>query len=153
MTGIEGARRVSWGHLLFIAGLAGWVGYFLYDAWAASPSVRNLILILPASVVAFVLIGLVLAGIITEARSGHSDPEEAGETSTERLKSFLLMGLFTIYILTLPLLGFDVGSFVFVALAMLVDGERRLWLVALYAAAFAVVMTLMFGWLLPYPLP
>ncbi len=151
MTDIDGAaRRIEWGHVLFLAGIAAWTGYFLYDTWVASPSVRNLILILPASVLAFGLVALVLAGLFVAPATAEPTTEE---TRAEKLKPFVLMGLFALYILTLPVLGFDVGSFAFVALSMLADGERRWWLIAAYSAVFAVVVTWLFGWLLPYPLP
>src|SRR3546814_2211687 len=33
------------------------------------------------------------------------------------------------------------------------DGERRLWLIAPVSIGFALGATLLFGWLLPYPMP
>lgn len=152
--------RPDWGHLslvLFFAGVT--IAYFI-DAWAASASLRNLVLLLPVSVLSLILCALIAVDIV------RLRGREAGETTRdegaveaepgsliERYKPAVLMALFTLYILTLPWLGFDVGSAVFVAAALVLDGERRVWLVAPISIGFAVASTLLFHWLLPYPMP
>ena len=63
------------------------------------------------------------------------------------------MGLFSAYVLTLNWLGFDVGTALFVGAFLWLQGERRLrWLVG-YSLAFALVLTLFFSRMLPYPMP
>lgn len=148
--------RADWGHLALILFFATVTIAYLADAWSASATVRNLVLVLPASVLSLVLCVIVAVGAFRG--DGAAEPERAGEpeapaTLLERFKPALLMALFALYIATLPWLGFDVGSAVFVAVALLLDGERRLWLIAPVAIGFALVATMLFRWLLPYPMP
>lgn len=150
--------RVDWGHLALILFFATVTVAYLADAWGASASFRNLVLVLPASVLSLVLCAIVAIAAFRgdrttapEATSG--DEADAKAPLLDRLKPALLMALFALYIATLPWLGFDVGSAVFVAAALLLDGERRLWLIAPVAIGFALVATLLFRWLLPYPMP
>lgn len=150
--------RVDWGHLALILFFATVTVVYLADAWDASGSFRNLVLVLPASVLSLILCAIVAVGAFRSARTAEPEPASGDEAEAEaplleRLKPALLMALFALYIATLPWLGFDVGSAVFVAAALMLDGERRLWLVAPVAVGFALVATLLFRWLLPYPMP
>jgi hypothetical protein len=62
------------------------------------------------------------------------------------------MAIFALYILSLPVTGFDVGSALFIMIALLADGERRPLFLIAYPAVFAAICTLLFRWLLPYPM-
>ncbi|MCQ0972095.1 tripartite tricarboxylate transporter TctB family protein [Paracoccus sp. TK19116] len=143
-------RRIDWGHLALLVVLAGIVVWYLHDAWSASARVRNLILVLPASILSLVLAAAIAIGVLVRG----VDEAEATEDSTtrEKLYPLILMAIFGLYILTLPVTGFDVGSALFVLIALMVDGERRPLFLAIYPVAFAAVCTMLFRWLLPYPM-
>lgn len=153
MSELQQQRRVDWGHMLLIAFFAVITIAYLTDAWMASPKVRNLVLVLPASILSLVLCVIVAW---SSFRSGADDDStEAAESRStfDRFKPALLMALFALYVLTVPWLGFDVGSALFVAAALLLDGERRIVLLAAVSIIFSCVATLVFHWLLPYPMP
>lgn len=157
MTGRSAQRGVDWGHLLLLVVLAGVVVWYLHDAWTASSRVRNLILILPASILALALavgiaVGVLVRGLRGEGAPGADSTEDPDETTRDRIYPLILMAIFALYILTLPVTGFDVGSALFVMVAFLVDGERRPLILILYPALFAAGCTLLFRWLLPYPM-
>lgn len=149
----------DWGHLSLVLFFAGITIAYLADAWGASSSLRNLVLLVPVSLLSLVLCALVILDIFRGASPARQGPQEtakdgeAGSTSlVDRYRPAVLMALFALYILTLPWLGFDVGSAAFVAAALVLDGERRLWLIALVSITFALTTTMLFRWLLPYPM-
>lgn len=149
----------DWGHVLLVLGFAALTVFYLHDAWQASSRVRNLILILPASIVALVLCVIVLVGIFREARTAAPEPQaeapagEAREPFLVRYRTGAVMALFAAYILTLPWLGFDVGTAAFVAANLVLNGERRIVPLVVVPVVFAAAATLAFRWLLPYPMP
>jgi len=158
--------RLDWGHLCLVLLFAGVTVAYLADAWMASGSLRNLVLLVPVSALSLVLCAIVGVDIVRRSGrrpaegQGGAEEEAAAEPPSlkagslvERYKAFVLMALFALYVLTLPWLGFDVGSALFVAAALLLDGERRLWLVATVSICFALATTMLFHWLLPYPMP
>jgi hypothetical protein len=151
--------RLDWGDLSLVLLFAGVTIAYLADSWAASGSLRNLVLLMPVSGLSLLLCALVLIDIVRHsARAPEpAGQEEGAESSAEsiidRYKPALLMALFALYVMTLPWFGFDVGSAVFIAAALLMDGERRLWLIAPVSVGFALGATLLFRWLLPYPMP
>jgi putative tricarboxylic transport membrane protein len=150
-------RGIDWGHIALLVVLAGITIWYLHDAWSASSRVRNLILVLPASILALALAAGIAGGVILRGLKGVGDagPEPANgpaPTLRDRIYPLILMAIFALYILTLPVTGFDVGSALFVIIALMVDGERRPLFLILYPAAFAALCTLLFRWLLPYPM-
>ena len=145
-------RRIDWGHLALVTVLSGIVIWYLHDAWSASARVRNLILVLPASILSLTLALAIGVGVIMR-RSAVPERSASDEASTrEKLYPLILMAIFGLYILTLPVTGFDVGSALFVLVALVADGERRPLFLAVYPIAFAALCTLLFRWLLPYPM-
>ncbi|WP_366656161.1 tripartite tricarboxylate transporter TctB family protein [Fodinicurvata sp. EGI_FJ10296] len=165
------SARIDWGHCALIAIMAGITIFYLHDAWEASNRVRNLILVLPASILALAMCLIVLYDVLSAALrapklDATSDPEsapapdsEAGgaasepETLLQRFRPAVLMGTFGLYILSLPYLGFDVATALFMAVSLLIDGERRPLFVVGLSVGFAVLVTIAFRWLIPYPMP
>lgn len=149
--------RVDWGHVLLVLVLAAVTAFYLADSWEASARVRNLILVLPASILSFVLCAAVLARIFTgvEAAGVTSRPDVAGsaEPFVSRMKTPLTMALFAAYIASLPWLGFDVGTALFMTAMLLLDGVRNPILLVGLPLVFALAVTICFKWLLPYPMP
>lgn len=148
-------KRIDWGHSLVVLGITGGIILYLVDTLRASSKVGNLILILPASILGLGLCALLAVGIVREARS-PIDPETVApekEPLQERLRPLVLLGLFALYILLLPALGLDVGSLFFLILALIANGERRPVFIVLYSLIFAVIVTILFKSILPYPMP
>ena len=152
-------RRLDWGHIFVVLGIAAGISLYLLDAINASSKVGNLVLILPASVLGLILCLLIIAGIVIQARKGpdekpamNSDGDEAPETVYERARPAIMLGLFAAYVLLIPVLGMDGGSALFLAAALWVNGERRIGFIIGYAIVFAAAATWFFKSILPYPL-
>lgn len=118
---------------------------YALDWYRASDHILNTILVLPLTAIILVC----CAGqLFLQVKSGK-DPEKA-EPVTEQLP---IMILFTAYVAGLNWLGFDVGTFLFVAGCLWLQGERRLpWLIG-YSLVFASLCACFFLSMLPYPMP
>lgn len=143
-------RRILGGHqiadLSVLVALAGLVVWYFLNARSASTHVLNLILILP-----FTALTLILC-LVQFLRQLFGPP--AKERVAESVKSVLpVIILFFAYTLTLPWLGFDVGTCLFIATFLWLHGERRWPWVAGYSVSFASVVSLFFVTMLPYPMP
>jgi hypothetical protein len=129
--------------LLVLAGLAALYGF---DAYDASSDVLNLILVLP---VIILVLGLCLAQFVIEFRDRKAPPpvrESAVDVAP-------VIGLFAAYVLTLEWLGFDIGTLLFVAAFLWLQGERRWrWLFG-YSISLGFGLALFFSAMLPYPMP
>ena len=125
--------------------LAGLVILYGFDAYRASSNVLNLILVLP--VIAIVLV-LCLVQFVIEIRDVKAETparESVGDVAP-------VIGLFAAYVLTLQWLGFDVGTMLFVAAFLWLQGERRWrWLIG-YSMSLSFGLALFFSAMLPYPM-
>lgn len=153
-------KRFDIGHATFVLFITSFVIWYFIDAYSASSSIQNLILIAPASALALVLCAIVLFQIFSAPKSPAPEkvPEKGDEAGTEtvdgwkRFRSPIFIVLFGLYILTMDVIGFDVATFLFVAAAMFLQGERRLWVIAGYSLGFGTLVILVFSMLLPYPM-
>jgi putative tricarboxylic transport membrane protein len=129
--------------LLVLAGLAALYGF---DAYAASSDVLNLILVLP--VIILVLL-LCLVQFVIEFRERKAPPP-VRESVADVVP---VIGLFVAYVLSLEWLGFDIGTLLFVAAFLWLQGERRWrWLFG-YSISLGFGLALFFSSMLPYPMP
>ena len=146
--------KVDWGHLALLALICGVVVAYLLDARATSLRINNLLLVEPAAIIALVLAALVLPQCF---RRRDEDTEEADSTSrdswTDLDKVAALAAAFGAFALSLETVGFDVATFVFTALGIYICGERRVWLIALFSAAFTAGIVYGYQLLVPYPFP
>ena len=126
--------------------LAALVALYCYDALQASRSIYNLILVLPVTVVVLLL-------CLIQLFVGLKVPPVNRQKAEPVADILPAVALFAAYILTLPWLGFDVGTFLFLAVFLRVHGERRVaWLLG-YSISFASIVSLFFSLMLPYPMP
>jgi len=133
--------------LLVVLGLAGFVVWYLLEAWGASGKTENLILILPISVITLVLCALEL---FQQLRQGVTQEHQNREAVSSVLP---VMALFAGYVIALEWLGFDLATVIFVAAFLALQGERRApWLVG-YSVCFGMLVALFFSNMLPYPMP
>lgn len=139
-----GRRQIA--DLLVLFVLAVMSALYCYDAISASTHIYNLIMVLPLTVI---VLGLCIAQFVVTIRSGQTEAEPA-ESVREVLPVMLL---FTAYVVSLNWLGFDIGTVLFTAAFLWMQGERRWpWLIG-YSVAFAFVLTYFFQQMLPYPMP
>ena len=130
--------------------LVVFVAWYLLDTYTASTHIMNLILVLPLAV-------LVLILCATELLTQLKKPLTTALGVADEKESFLsvapVMALFTAYVLSLHWLGFDVGTFAFIALFLWLHGEKRIVWVLAYSLAFSILVALFFSKMLPYPMP
>jgi len=135
-------------NLVVLLGLFLLSGWYLWDSWRASTHIYNLILVLPLCVS---LLVLCLLAFCREILAPPAAVENDGGDSEKGV--LLVILLFIGYVITLPLLGFDLGTFAFVALFLRLTGEKK-WQWALgYGLVFALSSALFFSYMLPYPMP
>lgn len=132
--------------LLVLLVLAGLVMLYGFDTYRASSDVLNLILVLP--VIAIVLV-LCLIQFVIEMRDVTTEAP-----ARESVKDVApVIGLFAAYVLSLQWLGFDIGTMLFVATFLWLQGERRWqWLIG-YSISLSFGLALFFSAMLPYPMP
>jgi hypothetical protein len=144
------APRRRWGPLVFAALLAlAMLGY----AWSVMGIARGLtdwLLILPVA-----LIGAVAAlwAGVADMKPLTGLAKTVERTWGEDTKPILLLVLTGAYACAAPFAGFDVGTAVFILLALLLQGERSWWKLALASLAGAALMTWIFTDLLSVRLP
>ncbi len=142
--GTFGRRRIA--DLAVLLVLAGLSALYCYDAVSASTHIYNLILVLPLTAL---VIAICLAQFVVILREEAPPAEPAGRAAD----AGPVMLLFAAYVLSLNWLGFDVGTCLFIAAFLYLQGERRWpWLIG-YSVAFAFIVTLFFSAMLPYPMP
>jgi putative tricarboxylic transport membrane protein len=136
--------------LMVLIALALLTGWYLYDAYSASTHVMNLILIVPLSSAIFVLCSIEFVAQLRAPASPASGelPEEP-----PLMSMVPVILLFIAYVLSLDFLGFDVGTMLFIAGFLLLQGERSIKWIAGYSLSFSLLTALFFSTMLPYPMP
>jgi len=154
--------RIDWGHLTFIAVICGLTGFYLAEVLSVSRHINNVILVQPFSILVIVLSILVVAGTIHFERTDNVDsqtgktPAEKGDSTQTRadvIRSAVLLVGMGVYVGVYSFIGLDLSTFLFVAGALYLLGQRRLLFTLLYAAVFTVVIAGGARWMLPYPMP
>jgi hypothetical protein len=142
---------IMWGHLALLAVIAGVVIYYWMDTRATSLRLNNILLVQPASVLALLLVLLVLPQCF---RRVASDAPEAQPTDfTELGKVALLTAAFGAFVFSLETIGFDIGTFLFMVVALFLCGERRWWVLLPFSAIFTTALIYGYGYLIPFPFP
>ena len=132
--------------LVVLLVLASLVTLYGFDAYRASSDILNLILVLP--IIAIVLV-LCLAQFVIEWR----DVKAATPARDPVADVAPIIGLFAAYVLTLQWLGFDIGTMLFVAAFLWLQGERRWHWIIGYSISLGFGLALFFSTMLPYPMP
>jgi hypothetical protein len=125
--------------------LASLVALYCFDALRASTDVRNLIFVLPVSIVVLLLC-LVQLSVVLRASHAATDAESGPS-------ALPVIALFAAFVLCLPVLGFDIGTVVFVAAFLRLQGERRWPVILAWSIGLGLVLTYAFAALLPYAMP
>ena len=142
-------------HLAFATAIAGWCIWFCQDAWRAQRDVENLIMILPASVLAVILYVFVAAGCVRIVGGpGHDEASPRKPLSPGMAGKIAgTMALLSAYVIAAPLIGFDVVSFAYILAMLWFLGERRILVLLLVPALFCAIAIYCFDTILATPLP
>lgn len=149
MTSSLSVRTFPWGNVLFSLTLACVFFYYARDVHAAARGPTDWVLIIPVAGIGIASL-IVVAG--TKIVDWYREQSQAAETSVKR-QTLIFMALLGVYIVTLPVAGFDLGSFIFLALALYIQGERRWWVLLGSGALVSILITLVFVELLNVRLP
>jgi len=136
----------QWLDIAVLVMLALFASWYLYDSYTASAHIMNLILVLPLACLIIALCAFELVHQITKPQTPPDDLESISSVAP-------VMALFAAYVLTLKWLGFDVGTFLFIAIFLWVHDEKRIPWVLAYSIVFASITALFFSKMLPYPMP
>lgn len=160
------------GALLFTLALGLAMGGYAWSIADGARRVTDWLLIVPAALVGVAaLVFAVIAELkaSTPAPAPSATPNPDAEADSERpeasagagiarrvhpdLVGFALMVLVLGYALTLPWLGFDIGTVMFVAIALFVQGERHWGKLIFTSIASAALFVFVFTTLLAVRLP
>lgn len=152
-----------WGHLAFLTVAAAFAAWYASDAFMASATLQNLILIVPGAVLC---IGLAVFLVLREVRAQPAPQEtpaeeasadevaeadEAGPAARDERIPPLMLAMLGIYVAAMVWLGFDIATFLFVAASLRLLGKRN-WLVIVgYSALFTFVVIAGMGQLVSLP--
>jgi hypothetical protein len=154
-----GSIEVDWGHLLLLLFIGGWIVGYLIDTRATSLSVHNLLFVQPTAIIGLILCLVVLPQCfrrLDPVAAAASDPEEQARRQRE-LRELgniaLLAAAFGAFVSTLETVGFDVGCFLFTAVAIYICGERRWWVNLLFTTILTLVLIYGYRAMIPFPFP
>ena len=72
-------RGVQWGHLTFLAGVLGFLGYYLRDSWLAQASVSNLIFVLPVTLLSVFTVVVIGIALVRRKETAQGQGEQGGQ--------------------------------------------------------------------------
>lgn len=151
---------VEWGHIAFIAVVAGYVTWYLFDARSVSLARNNLLLLQPLALFILLFCAIVLPQCFQRADAEIKQTVEEDDPlaptlpiGAELIRVGLLGLAFGAMVFLLNTIGFDVAIWLFALAAMVLCGERRPVALLVYPLAIAVVGIYGFKALMPYPMP
>jgi len=149
--------QADWGHILFATILLIASVWYFFDARQASNSPYNLIMIAPcvAAIVVLYIITLVLEIRISDFASTSVSQERIVRDWLDpaSVRNVLMMVLLILYVLTLEKLGFEIATFFFISLSLIMQGERRYVRVLVFAILFSGITTWLLTSLSVTPIP
>ncbi len=126
--------------------LATFVLWYAFDAHQASNSLENMILILPVCAITLCL-------CIYDFFTSREDTCEEKKKKENFSTVMPVMILFSLYVLSLEYLGFDLGTVLFISLFLFFHGEKKwTWIIG-YSIVFGFLIAYFFSLMLPYPMP
>lgn len=156
--------RIDWGPICFVLSIALISSLYLIDTVSVSTNRNNVILVLPLSALIIGLCSVVIVRNIhwgkkdsQHTRPANSEPSESSaevsQSPRDMLRALALLSLLGGYVLTFEWIGFDVATFIFIALSLLLLGHRKPWFVFTYSLIFTLVVIGGAMALLSYPMP
>jgi len=149
--------QANWGHILLATFIAGTCLWYFFDARSASQSLYNMIMIGPC--VAVIMI-LYIMTLIMEIRVHAFDVESAVQEKTLRnllepssIRTAAMMVLLVVYVLVLNPFGFEIASFLFIGLSLILQGENRFGRILIFSIIFSAFATWLIKLLSLAPIP
>jgi len=143
--------------------LLGFVTWYLSTVTLASATFSNLILIAPVSAAAILLLlyigwkEIARPSAVAPITVSQTEPQTNASASRFRSGSIrtiaALMGLFALFVVAIPYLGFDISTFFFIGATLWLLGERRMLFSLTLALAIAAALSIAALALLTFPMP
>jgi len=141
-------------HFLFLTAVVGFCAWYFLDAYAASNTLENLLLIEPAVIAAVILYFVILRSIIQVV------PNEDAVAATRaplsplvRVRIFGGMALLIAYVALMGVIGFDVATVLYVAATLALLGERRPVMLIVLPLVFGLLVAYAFRQMVTVPVP
>lgn len=137
------------GHFGLLLVFAAFVIWFAHNAWVASPTTINMLLIGPTALLALCLIVAIAIGLFMHPERDADGPEDEHDGSLrQRFGVPVACLMLTLYILSLETIGYDIAGVLFCAATMIMMGKRNYAVIAVYSLIVG------FGpvWILQYPM-
>lgn len=145
-------RRPAWpvGAVVFTLAVAGAFAWYAVDVSLKARGPTDWMMIVPAAAIGIIAL---LVCIVEDIRAHRAVPAPDDEVpaagdETHPLRSIAFMALLAAYVAAIPWTGFDVGTFLFLAAALVVQGERSWWRCLLFASLVTVPVVYVFVHLL-----
>lgn len=136
-------------HAFLLGIILSITGFITWSATQASTTLNNLIVVGPTAIV----IGLLTVGIVVSILlKSASEPTADSKGEQSIWGDILLLAGFAAFCFSLTTVGFDVATFIFIWVGVLMCGSKGKWQPPLYALLFTVFLVKGFGSLFPYPM-
>lgn len=147
--------EARWGPLALAALMTGWSLWYFADAYLASARIQNLIFIAPAVTIVTILFAVVLiTALLRRSDKVQEKDEQVVKATAQRLTMpIAVMILLLLYVVSLPRIGFDLATFLFIAGTLLAQGERRPLFIIIYSAIFSLLVVWAFKAMLTLDMP
>jgi hypothetical protein len=153
MQSLRNERR-AWpiGATIFALAMAALFAGYALDVVSKARGATDWMMIVPAAGIGTVAL---IASLIEDWRAParRQDPDEAAAGTVQDIRALSFMAVLAVYVTAIPFAGFDIASFVFLATALLIQGERRPTVVLGFSLICAALVVWMFVSVLDVPLP
>ena len=149
---VKKSLSVDWGHLFTVMAMGAWALWYLADIRKVSLSLENTLLVQP---LIFVFV-LMLLAVIPQCLRKNDLPEEIHPEELDRISFLKILGLmftFALCIWGMFAIGFDISVFLFSLVALWICGEKRWWIILLFASLATVILIKGYQLLVPFPMP
>lgn len=146
---------VNWTYLLFILAIVLGCLMYLVDAIQSSASIQNLMLVVLAVFLVLVLSVLQIFESITINKSKTDEDTQVEKKKTGTSTGFVLtfFAVFAAYLVGIYYIGFDIPTFAFMLVSIILHGERRLLYIVIYPALYTYMIVSGMKLLLSFPIP
>ena len=142
--------RVPLTHLILLAIVLAVTGYIAFHGYQASSQMKNLVVLAPVALaVPFLVVASVGSDILSgDGGYGGEEAPSSGRTAMD----VVLLVLFAALCFSLTRIGFDVATFVFLWIGIVLSGGKGVWQPPVFSAVMTVFLVKGFGSLFPYPM-
>lgn len=140
---VDVMKRISIPHIFLLLLISIGTIALNISAIKASPSLFNLIIVAP---IGFFTIGLIMYILL-------STQDRIDTDSKTLVGDLVLLGTFALFCIGLLFIGFDVATFLFVWVGILLGKPKNKIIPPIYAMVFTFILVKGFGSLFPFPIP